>query len=514
MKIEDFLDLLENVHKSGGEYRARCPVHEQRLDGHDLAIKEGDEGILLTCHSGCVTPAIVKELGIDMHNLFYDDRDDYMNQQPEAIYEYTDARGRPVFEVYRWPGKRFSQRLSDADKGEWGLKGLDQKPLFHLPEVMMGILEGRAIYVAEGEKDVLAIQRAGGVATCAVGGAMKWHSHYAQYLRGAKKIWIVADKDEMGYAHAEQVAASLGDIPHEIVQAKQGKDAYDHLVIHNGTLMQGNAPFIHTPKRYHGVAFRSARIFTPGDVEWVPGWESFIPFSGLSHIGGMPGVNKSTLTARMANDVTRLGHGVGIIASEDSVEHVVIPRLSAAGADLDRVWIPDKHMSFPHDIEALRDNIEEYGIRLIIIDPVNAHLDKDVDSNNDKSVRSALAPLAFMADITNCAIVMIGHPNKDRFNKDPMLRIGGSIGIPGISRSAMIMGYNPFEAQPHPERVLAIYKGNWAERPMAKRFRVEVVMAPDFPVMSIRLSDAGNIKVHASQLLPTGQVEQTEEDQP
>jgi len=507
MTIEGFLELLENVHKSGGEYRARCPVHEQRTDGHDLAVKEGDEGIVVKCHAGCTTPVIVSQLGLEMRNLFYDDREDYSNEIPEAIYEYTDAQGRPVFEVVRFPGKRFSQRLSGAPEGEWGLKGLAQKPLFHLPEVVQAILAGRRIYIVEGEKDVLAIQRAGGVATCSVGGAGKWHPNYAHALRGVKHIRIVADKDEPGYAHAEQVSQSLGDIPHEIVQAKQGKDAYDHLLA-GYTL----SDFVPMPKSYHGVALRQGSMFVPGTVEWIPGWESFIPFAGLSHIGGMPGVNKSTLTAMLAAVVTKLGFGVLMISSEDSVEHVVIPRLLAAGANLEKVHFPTKHLTFPHDIDGVQENIEANKIRLMVVDPIDAHMDGAVDSNNNKSVRSALAPLAFMADVTNCAVVMVGHPNKDRFNKDPMLRIGGSIGIPGISRSAMIMGYHPYEPAEHNMRAIAAYKGNWAEKPQARLFRVESVPAGTVGY-SIRLSDAGRMRLHASQLLPTGPTEQQGEEE-
>jgi len=504
MKHDDFLELLENVHKSGGEHRARCPVHEQRPDGHDLSVKEGDEGILVTCHAGCATPAIVKALGLEMRNLFYDDRDDFENDIPEAVYEYTDSRGNPVFEVVRFPGKRFSQRLAGAAEGEWGLKGLDKKPLFHLPEIQGAILAGRRIWIVEGEKDVLSMQRAGAVATCAVGGAGKWHATYAHSLRGAKHIRIVADKDEPGFAHAEQVSKSLGDIPHEIVQAKQGKDASDHLLAGYGL-----DDFVPMPKSYGGVSFRKASMYVPGEVQWIPGWEGYFPYAGLSHLAGMPGVNKSTLTALLAATVTKLGYGVFMIPSEDSIEHVMIPRLLAAGANLDLVHFPTKHLTFPHDIDGVQENIEANKIRLMVVDPIDAHLDSAVDSNNNKSIRSALAPLAFMADLTNAAVVLVGHPNKDRFNKDPMLRVGGSIGVPGASRSAMIMGYHPWSSDTS-MRAVAVYKGNWAQKPDARLFRVEVAPAGNIG-HSIRLSDAGRERrVKPWQLLPSGPTEQEE----
>jgi len=506
VRIEPFLDLLDNVHKSGAEWRARCPVHEKATDGKDLAVREGDTAILVKCHAGCTTQTIVKTLGLDMFNLFYDERGGFSDEEPESVYEYTDARGTPIFEVVRFPGKRFSQRLSGSS--EWGLQGLEKKPLFHLPEVIEAIVSERAIYIVEGEKDVLAIQRAGGVATCCAGGAGKWHPDYSRQLQGAKKIYIIADKDEKGYEHADQVSRMLGDIPHEIMQAKQGKDAFDHLNS-GGTLQRGDQPFVPAPKSFYGVSFYTADTVEPTGVRWIPGWEGFFPFSALAHVAGMPGVNKSTLTCKVAADVTKLGKGVLFITSEDSYEAVVVPRLIAAGADLSRVHLPRKFYSFPRDVEGLHSNIEEYDVGLVIVDPIDAHLDHDVDSHRNQSIRSALAPLAFVADLTHCCIVMIGHPNKDRNTRDPMMRVGGSIGIPGISRSAMLMGIAPDTPEEGGMRVLSRYKGNWGGMPEALLFRVETHPVGD--ELAVKLSSAGKAHIPAWKLLPRGPTEKKEE---
>lgn len=67
------LDLLiarlEGVKRSGKGYVARCPAHEDRTPS--LSLREGDDGrVLLHCHGGCTTAAVVAALGLSMADLF------------------------------------------------------------------------------------------------------------------------------------------------------------------------------------------------------------------------------------------------------------------------------------------------------------------------------------------------------------------------------------------------------------------------------------------------------------
>src|SRR6185503_4909624 len=70
----------------------------------------------------------------------------------------------------------------------------------------------------------------GFVATCNSGGAGKWEPKFAHYLAGARVV-VVQDKDDPGRKHAKQVAESLRGLAKtvRIVQAKEGKDATDHI---------------------------------------------------------------------------------------------------------------------------------------------------------------------------------------------------------------------------------------------------------------------------------------------
>jgi AAA domain len=87
------------------------------------------------------------------------------------------------------------------------------------------------VWVAEGEKDVDALEDAGVIATCNPGGAKKWRPEYTDTLAGASEVVIVADRDEEGRLHAEQVRTAItgkvGAV--RVVEAAEGKDAADHL---------------------------------------------------------------------------------------------------------------------------------------------------------------------------------------------------------------------------------------------------------------------------------------------
>lgn len=229
MTTEELLDKLEGVHRSGGAAMARCPAHEDSTAS--LSVKEKDGKILLHCHAGCDTGAVLSALGLGFsdlspHGVNY--------AEPEAVYEYTDETGELLFEALRFPGKKFRQRHADPETGEtvWTLDGV-RRVIYRLPEVLQAVHQDQTVYIAEGEKDVEALRSAGVVATCNPGGAGKWRDEYVGWFSGAKVI-IVADRDEVGRTHAEAVKQALEPVAAAVyvVQARKGKDAYDHLIEH------------------------------------------------------------------------------------------------------------------------------------------------------------------------------------------------------------------------------------------------------------------------------------------
>ena len=95
-----------------------------------------------------------------------------------------------------------------------GLKEVDDRPLYRLPEVLAAIAAGREIAVVEGEKDADRLWSIDIPATCNFDGAAdatkgpkvkpKWRPEYSDRLRGARLV-VLNDNDPQGHAHADAV---------------------------------------------------------------------------------------------------------------------------------------------------------------------------------------------------------------------------------------------------------------------------------------------------------------------
>ena len=232
MTADDVLDLvlgkLDGVTSRGGYWMARCPHHEDREAS--LKVMRGtDHPVVLKCFAECATQDVLAAIGLTMADVS-SPRDEQRPAAADIVYDYTDENGVLLFQVVRKPGKKFRQRRPDGHGGWiWSLDST-RRVLYRLPKVIEAVAAGEFIYVAEGERDVHALEAAGVTATCNPGGAGKWRAEFADVLRGAI-VTVIADKDDAGLKHARQVAASLEGIAAavEIMEAAQGKDAADHL---------------------------------------------------------------------------------------------------------------------------------------------------------------------------------------------------------------------------------------------------------------------------------------------
>lgn len=229
--LERILDTLEardaRPKRNGRGWLARCPAHDDSRPS--LSVTEGDDGrVLLHCHAGCDSEAVIAAISMEARDLFPSGNGS--KTRIVATYPYHDERGALLFETVRFTPKDFRQRRPDGAGGSiWSLKGT-RRVLFRLPQILAAVKAGRTIYVVEGEKDVEALVRAGVDATCNPMGAGKWRREYSETLRGAP-VRIVRDRDAAGEKHARAVAASLEGIAAsvKIVEAREGKDAADHL---------------------------------------------------------------------------------------------------------------------------------------------------------------------------------------------------------------------------------------------------------------------------------------------
>jgi AAA domain len=199
-------------------------------------------------------------------------------------------------------------------------------------------------------------------------------------------------------------------------------------------------------------------------IEWLN--DPFLPFGCIVIMDGDPAQGKSVITtgmvARAASGLPVLPFGhpwdadtpihCGMIGAEDDLGQAVVPRLLAAGYKQNRhVWFMGlkrdrknriEMLTFPNGTERVRSFINANGLRLLIIDPISAFIGEKIQTHNEASVRSALAPLTEIARDTGCCIVLVRHLNKDGSMK-ALYRGTGSIAFSAIARSGIICGTCP-----------------------------------------------------------------------
>lgn len=231
------------------------------------------------------------------------------------------------------------------------------------------------------------------------------------------------------------------------------------------------------------------RIVSCSDIEverprWL--WPGYIPAGKITILAGDPGMGKSTISIDLVSRISqgtflpsgnRTIAGTCLIASaEDAAEDTIMPRLIAAGANIKRVsvirevMIQDEahYLSFPRDLERLRDLVIAQGARLLIIDPMNAFMEKGTDTYKDQDVRLVLAPLESMAEETGVAILIVAHLNKKE-ESSTLYRVGGSIGFIGAARSVLAVSHTTKDNT----KALYSLKSNLAKRPPSLAYETE-----------------------------------------
>ncbi len=216
-------------------------------------------------------------------------------------------------------------------------------------------------------------------------------------------------------------------------------------------------------------------------IAWL--WKGFIPLGALSLLYGHEGLGKSSVSVALAamatlgtltGDLSGKPSNVGIVAYEDDPGAVIVPRLMAAGADLERIFLlgngaADEPLTLPDDIATLDAWIEANDIRLLIIDPLPDALREGLKDNNNGDVRRAIVPLNAMAGRRSCAVLGVTHPNKGA--TEAANKVMGSKAWRSVPRSVMLFGADP-DAPDGDTRLLAVSKTNYAAK-RAVKIRIE-----------------------------------------
>lgn len=288
----------------------QCPAHEDSTNSLHVTLKEDESGnpkILLHCHAGCDTVAIVRALNETYSSLFPDRT--RRNQaadgkkgsgscddkgKPVKVYSYRDATGKVLHQTLRYEPKKFTQRrAAEPNKvynfgkqeyrsfkdpqGNWWintLNGIDPLP-YRLPEILAST-PNQMIFLCEGEKDADNLAKAFNCLTTTVPmGSGKWRKCYNAHFEG-RRVVIIPDMDKprtgqtdpmanTGVDGAKKIARELISIAAEVrilYLPDLGKltpkwDVSDWLAA-GGT------------KQQFGEALGAAPILTAGDTALLP----------------------------------------------------------------------------------------------------------------------------------------------------------------------------------------------------------------------------------------------------
>ena len=212
------------------------------------------------------------------------------------------------------------------------------------------------------------------------------------------------------------------------------------------------------------------------EISWL--WYPFIPYGKLTIIQGDPGEGKTTLLLNIAAVLSK-GQGLDehmnpeqplhIIyqTAEDGLADTVKPRLEKAQADCNNIFVIDEtDVSLSMLDERIEQAILKEKAKLMILDPIQAYLGAKMDMNRANEARDMTKHLGQVAERTGCAIVLIGHMNKNAGGK-VAYRGMGSIDFFAVARSVLLVGRVKGQEN---RRAMIQIKNNLAERGHAKSF--------------------------------------------
>jgi hypothetical protein len=424
------------VTTTGHRTKAQCPAHEDSTPSLSITAIPGR--VLIHCHAGCRTEDVLDSLGLEFSDLF---------DEKSVRYDYTDVTGGTVLRsVYRTPSKDFRQSIADKST----------VPLYRLPEVVKAIADGQTVYLVEGEQDADTLETLGVVATTAPMGAGNFGQVDATPLHGGNIVAIV-DRDQKGDDWAKAVHKALDGhaLSLTFVEAKEGKDAADHIAAEHG-LGDFQPREVKAAEPGRRLVLTPLDTIKPKRVYWL--MSDRIPAGKLSLIAGREGIGKSTLSNHLIAAITRgtlPGSAYGkprrviISASEDDLAETIVPRLIAAGADMSMVAHIDAFdaegsagLRLPVDNKRLVDLVREADAAMVVLDPLMSAIDGKIDTHKDNDTRQALVPLASLAARTGAAVIGLAHVNKGT-SKDALTQVMASKAFTAVPRAVLHVMVDP-----------------------------------------------------------------------
>lgn len=271
-------------------------------------------------------------------------------------------------------------------------------------------------------------------------------------------------------------------------------------------------------------------------IDWL--LYPFIPFGKVTIVQGDPGEGKTTMVLQI---IAKLTKGEAVLPSgsdesaleektmvlepvnviyqtaEDGLGDTIKPRLLSAGADCSRVMVIDDNDQALTMMDArLEEAIIQTKARLVVLDPIQGFLWTDVDMHRANEIRPLMKRVAVLAEKYHCAIILIGHMNKNSNGKSSYRGLG-SIDFQAAARSVLIVG----RIKDEPEiRVVCHVKSSLAPEGKSIAFRLdkdtgfEWIGEYDISADDLLSGDNRGQKIHEAkeflkEILVSGSVAQT-----
>jgi putative DNA primase/helicase len=292
------------------------------------------------------------------------------------------------------------------------------------------------------------------------------HVHQQSNLSDATRTGIA---EALAPPAAPAVIAPAEQLPDEIELAKGEKD---------GQIMS--------------LVAQSAASVKLERLEWL--WPDRIPGGKITWYSGKPDCGKSLALLDLIARVTTgndwpdgIKNEVGprrvlLAASEDDLGTTLVPRLKAAGADLDKVLIikriivenvkasktVQRALQLKADARLLRHTLKKNpDIALVALDPITGYFG-DADPNKDKEIRPVMEAVQDACDASKAAFVAIVHHNK-RSDVDALGKILGGSSVAGVSRAAW--GFSR-DSENKDEFYMALVKSNLSKKRTGLKYKI------------------------------------------
>ena len=224
-------------------------------------------------------------------------------------------------------------------------------------------------------------------------------------------------------------------------------DEYDRLLgWYNRVLSSNGKPT--------GIVSKRLSLYRPEPVNWL--WGQRIPLGKITVLAGDGGEGKSFATLGIAAAITtgrclpggslEKPSSVLMWNGEDGPSDTIHERATGAGADLTRIImleeVTEHGRRVPFGLQHLgllaQQLEQEPDIAMVVIDPITALL-PGIDSHRDSDIRTALQPLATMAEKASVAVLLVMHLNKGE-HISALHRLSGSIAFGALARSVLFLG--------------------------------------------------------------------------